>query len=256
MHETQETLQELIREGEELAPLGGNVMGYNGEFQSEYLAWRIQAISALRQAGPELEQFLLEIEKDKRSQYFYSDSVQNILGSLKGALALESRRRVVESVITAVPRPEESNRVFVIHGRDPHTREQVSRFLEEAGLVPLLLDEQSNQGLTIIEKFEKYAGVGFAVALLTPDDVGGLQGEGHESTLGPRARQNVIFELGYFIGRLGRGRVCALTKEPVEIPSDYSGVLYIPLDNSAAWKAALVKELEACGLDVDPISVI
>lgn len=142
-----------------------------------------------------------------------------------------------------------TNEVFVIHGRDEGTRAMVARFLEQLRLKPVILDEQSNQGLTIIEKFERHAQVGFAVALLTPDDVGSLQGDG--SNLNPRARQNVIFELGFFIGKLGREGVCALTKGNVEIPSDYAGVVYIPLGDSGAWKFQLVKELKAVGFEVD-----
>ena len=115
---------------------------------------------------------------------------------------------------------------------------------------PVILDEQANRGLTTIEKFESHSDVGFAVVLLPPDDEGALQG-GEESGR-HRARQNVIFELGFFIGRLGRERVCALTKGSVmEIPSDYSGVVYIPLDDSGAWRSRLVKELKSAGLDVD-----
>ena len=142
-----------------------------------------------------------------------------------------------------------TNEVFVIHGRDEGTRAMVARFLEQLNLKPVILDEQSNQGLTIIEKFEQHAQVGFAVALLTPDDAGSLQSDG--SNLNPRARQNVIFELGFFIGKLGRKGVCALTKGNVEIPSDYAGVVYIPLDDSGAWKFQLVKELKAAGFEVD-----
>ncbi len=139
--------------------------------------------------------------------------------------------------------------VFVIHGRDEGTKAMVARFLEQLNLKPVILDEQSNQGLTIIEKFERHAQAGFAVALLTPDDAGSLQGDG--SNLNPRARQNVIFELGFFIGKLGREGVCALTKGTVEVPSDYAGVVYIPLDDSGAWKFQLVKELKAAGFEVD-----
>ncbi len=142
-----------------------------------------------------------------------------------------------------------TSEVFVIHGRDEGTRAIVARFLEQLRLKPVILDEQSSQGLTIIEKFERHAQVGFAVALLTPDDAGSLQGDG--SNLNPRARQNVIFELGFFIGKLGREGVCALTKGTVEIPSDYAGVVYIPLDDSGAWKFQLVKELKAAGFEVD-----
>ena len=138
--------------------------------------------------------------------------------------------------------------VFVIHGRDNEARETVARFLEKLGLTPVILHEQSNQGRTIIEKFEQHAQVGFAVALLTPDDVGALKGD--EKNLKPRARQNVVFELGYFLGLLGRERVCALTKGNVEIPSDYDGVVYISLDDGG-WKMKLIKELKNVGFDVD-----
>ena len=142
-----------------------------------------------------------------------------------------------------------SNKVFVIHGRDDGTKQTVARFLETLGLEPVILHEQANLGRTIIEKFEDHAHVGFAVALLTPDDVGSLKAEEHNSK--PRARQNVIFEFGYFIGKLGRKRVCALVKGDVEKPSDYDGVLYIPLDGSDGWKMRLIKELKSAGYEVD-----
>ena len=142
-----------------------------------------------------------------------------------------------------------TNEIFVIHGRDNQTKETVARFLEHLNLKPIILHEQSNQGRTIIEKFEQHAQVGFAIALLTPDDAGALQGD--ERNLKPRARQNVVFEFGYFIGRLGRKHVCALTKGNVEIPSDYDGVIYIPLDDVGGWKMKLVKELKGAGIDVD-----
>ena len=139
--------------------------------------------------------------------------------------------------------------VFIIHGHDDGTKETVARFIERLGLKPIILHEQPNQGQTIIEKFERHAEVAFAIALLTPDDIGSLAGE--EQSLKPRARQNVIFELGYFTGKLHRGRVCALTKGNVEIPSDYDGVLYIPFDASGAWRMELVRELKTAGFEVD-----
>ena len=142
-----------------------------------------------------------------------------------------------------------SNQVFVIHGRDEGTRELVARFLEKLGLKPVILQEQPSEGRTIIEKFEAHADAQFAVALLTPDDAGSLQR--NKNKLSPRARQNVIFELGFFIGRLGRNGVCALTKGDVEIPSDYAGVVYIPLDDSAGWKQRLFQELDAAGYQID-----
>ncbi len=104
--------------------------------------------------------------------------------------------------------------------------------------------------MTIIEKFENYSNVGYAVVLLTPDDTCFLEGEGRE-THSSRARQNVIFELGFFIGKLGRSRVCSLYRENVELPSDYSGVTYIPYDQSGAWKLIVARELKQIGYSVD-----
>ena len=148
---------------------------------------------------------------------------------------------------TAEPSTTEPNtKVFVIHGRDEGTKDTVARLLGQLGLEPVILDEQASQGKTIIEKFESHAQVRFAIALLTPDDAGALS---NEDTPRPRARQNVIFELGYFIGRLGRDGVCALTKGEVEIPSDYAGVVYISLDGE--WRFDLVRELKAAGFKVD-----
>ena len=142
-----------------------------------------------------------------------------------------------------------TNEVFVIHGRDEGARELVARFLEKRGLKPVILHEQPNEGRTIIEKIEAHTQVSFAVVLLTPDDVGSLKEEKHDLT--PRARQNVIFEFGYFIGKLGRERVCALVKGDVEKPSDFDGVLYIPLDESGGWNNKLIRELKTAGIQVD-----
>ena len=142
-----------------------------------------------------------------------------------------------------------TNEVFVVHGTDDGAKETVARFLTKLGLEPVVLHEQPNQGRTIIEKFEEYAQVAFAVVLLTPDDIGGRHGQ--SDGLQPRARQNVILELGFFLGKLGRRGTCALLKEDVEIPSDYDGVLYIPMDDHGAWQMKLVGELKGAGLDVD-----
>ena len=142
-----------------------------------------------------------------------------------------------------------TNEIFIVHGRDEGAKETVARFLEKLDLVPVTLAEKPGKGLTIIEKFEQHAQVGFAIVLLTPDDAGSLQDD--ENDLSPRARQNVIFELGFFIGRLGREYVCALTKGEVEIPSNYAGIEYIPLDASGGWKQKLFRELGSVGFKVD-----
>lgn len=140
-----------------------------------------------------------------------------------------------------------SRRVFVVHGHDEGARETLARFLDKIGFEPIILHEQANQGRTVIEKIEAQADVGFAVVLLTPDDEGCVKGGESE----PRARQNVLLELGYFLGRLGRSRVCALKRGQVEIPSDFAGVVWESMDASGGWKQALGRELEAAGFDMD-----
>jgi predicted nucleotide-binding protein len=143
--------------------------------------------------------------------------------------------------------PLQSKRIFVVHGHDDGPRYAVARFLEKAGFEAVILSEQPNQGRTIIEKFEAHADVGFAVILLTPDDEGSARGK----DLQPRARQNVILELGYFIGRLGRDRVCALRSAGLEIPSDILGVIWTEYDKNGGWRTGLAKELQAAGYVID-----
>lgn len=140
----------------------------------------------------------------------------------------------------------QSNRVFVVHGHDEGARESVARFLEKLGLEAIILHEQANRGRTVIEKIEGYRDVGFAVVLLTPDDQGCVKG----GQLEPRARQNVLLELGYFIGHLGRHKVCALKRGQVDIPSDFAGVVWTSM-NDDSWKQALSRELADAGYEID-----
>lgn len=146
--------------------------------------------------------------------------------------------------------PASAKSVFLVHGQDSAAENITARFIEKLDLNLTILHEQPNQGRTIIEKFQDYSDVAFAVVLLTPDDRGGLASTSYESQ-NHRARQNVIFEFGYFIGRLGRNRVCALYSEGVEIPSDYSGVLFIKFDEGGAWRLSLAKEIKAAGINID-----
>ena len=142
-----------------------------------------------------------------------------------------------------------SRKVFVVHGHDEAALQVTARFLEQLELEAIVLREEPDAGRTIIEKFEAYASeVSFAVVLLTPDDLGGPAAASAQAA---RARQNVIFELGYFAGKLGRGRACLLRKGEVEIPSDLYGVIYKDMDVAEGWKLKLVKELNAAGLDLD-----
>lgn len=140
-----------------------------------------------------------------------------------------------------------STKVFIVHGHSETARETVARFVQQMGFEPVILHQQHNGGRTIIEKIEHHGDVGFAIVLLTPDDVGGVS----EAELAPRARQNVILELGYFIGRLGRNKVCALKSGELEIPSDYHGVVYQVLDAAGGWKLSLARELQGAGYEID-----
>lgn len=165
-----------------------------------------------------------------------------------------SDARIAGSDPERVAEPDADGKVLVVYGRNHEVREQVARFLMKLELEPILLDEQAALGRTLIEKLESQAGLSFAVVILTGDDVGALAAE--PDALRPRARQNVIFELGFAVGRLRRERVCALYEESVELPSDIHGVEYTPLDAAGAWRAKLARELYEAGLRFDPLKVI
>lgn len=141
--------------------------------------------------------------------------------------------------------------IFIVHGRDESVKQATARFVET--LCPersvVILHEQPSRSRTIIEKLEDHSeSVDFAVVLLTADDEGGLRGS---DAMQPRARQNVLFELGLFIGRLGRGRVAVLYEEGVELLSDLSGLAYIPVDAAGAWRMLLAREIKAAGIAIN-----
>ena len=142
--------------------------------------------------------------------------------------------------------------IFVVHGANVAWREEVARFLQQvaAAAHPVaILHEQDNRGQTIVEKLEAAAArARYAVVLLTGDDEGRRRGD---DRLQMRARQNVVFELGYFMAHLGRQHTCVLYETGVELPSDISGVVYVQLDEAGGWKLKLFKELRGAGLDVD-----
>lgn len=147
-------------------------------------------------------------------------------------------------------RDSDMSRVFVVHGRNLAAVDRVARLLRDLDLTPVVLREQPNEGRTIIEKFEAHSDVGFAVVLLTGDDIGGLA-DAKPEELRLRARQNVVLELGFFVGRLGRKLVAALEEPGIERPSDVEGVIYIPFDAGDTWRLLLAKEMKAAGLKVD-----
>lgn len=141
-----------------------------------------------------------------------------------------------------------SSKVFIVHGHDEAAKQSVARFLEKCGFEAVILNEQADGGRTIIEKIQHYTDVAFAIVLYTPCDIGRAKEEKRGKS---RARQNVVFEHGYLIGRLGRDKVCALVKDGVETPGDFSGVVYKPMDAAGAWKTEILKEMKNVGIAVD-----
>lgn len=167
-----------------------------------------------------------------------------VLGKVKMWIEAESKVKL------EVGPKASGNKVFLVHGHNQSVLQTCARFIEKLDLPLTILSEEANKGRTIFQKFVDHSDAGFAVVLLTADDRGGRVGQS-ETGQSLRARQNVIFELGFFIGKLGVDKVCALYEEGVEIPSDYHGVAFVPLDERQAWKFELAKEMKAAGLPVD-----
>jgi predicted nucleotide-binding protein len=188
-----------------------------------------------------------------------ADMQRQIQESMPGAVTrLEGLiQRIAERTVAAresdrsasVAAAPTSRSVFLVHGHNEEVKQAVARLLERLHLQPIILHEQTDMNRTIIEKFEAHADVGFAVILMTGDDRGGLKAASAD-LYQPRARQNVVLEMGFFLGRLGRQRVCVLYERGVEMPSDYSGVLFKPLD-SDVWRWELAREIDAAGIPVD-----
>ncbi len=149
--------------------------------------------------------------------------------------------------------------VFISHGKDLKPLNELKNILVDFGLVPVVLSEQPSGGKTVMEKLEAYSDVGYAFVILTPDDLGGFVEMGSKwsrpqrlrkflKTAHNRPRQNVILEFGFFVGKLGRGRVACLLKKPVEQPSDMQGIVYLSFKESLEEiKVEILKELNAAG---------
>jgi predicted nucleotide-binding protein len=197
----------------------------------------------------------------ERYKYLQEDLKRSIrlLTSLKERLPLFEE---VPSVKAAAPQAHDRDpssgakpAIFLVHGRDEGAKHGVARFIRDiTGLEPIVLADQPNLGQTVIEKFERHASkVSYAIVLLTGDDEGRLR---NTRPMKPRARQNVILELGWFAGKLGRQKVAMLYETGVELPSDIAGILYAELDAGEGWKIKLAREMKAAGLPVDMNKVV
>lgn len=235
------------------------------EWESEATRWRKFAIAALQRIsdGDALEKELARSSQGTRIGF---------LGGPPPTLADRLQRRqeaqrremdMLQSVVErlplfdaphSTPEPEGSSSVgrdiFVVHGRQKESAAVVARFIERLGLRAIILDEQPNRGKTLIEKFEtNVRTVGFAVVLMLADDWGRGPDRSDWPSKPNRARQNVVLELGYFVGRLGRDRVAALMGRGVEKPSDIHGLAYLPFDDD--WQMHLLREMKAVFPDID-----
>lgn len=223
--------------------------------------WRRDTEVAISNTFPSKEEYLERFQRihyypmfapssaADRQESFLSglQSAENMLASMVSEIEEYWEEDGIRTQVAGPTPSVATNDVFIAHGHSV-MRTEVARLIERLGLNPIVLHEQPSKGRTIIEKFEEHSHVGFAVAVLTPDDEGRAK---DTKDLRPRARQNVIFELGFFVGELGRKRVCALVDKTVERPSDYDGVVFVSLDDEEAWKLRLAKELREAGLEVD-----
>lgn len=154
------------------------------------------------------------------------------------------------SILSSMNIVKNNKKVFIVHGHDNEAKQELARVLEKSDFEAIILHEQPNSGKTIIEKIERYTDVGYAIVLYTECDKGRDKNVPIEQEKS-RARQNVVFEHGYLIAKLGRDHVCALVKGDVETPGDISGVVYVPMDENGAWQMQLAKDMQDVGLPVD-----
>ena len=260
-------IEERIAKGEELR-VDGRV--HPDKLRTWRIATHEAVVAAFGEGARQVSTFvastnLVRTPHHHRRDLDDSPELDQYLASLRGFVdVLRTKARLGTPAPAAIVPAATTTpgKVFIVHGRDDGAKQTVARFLEQH--LPredvVILHEQANEGRTIIEKFEQHAAqVGFAVVLLTADDSGALSEDVDRATtlddvkrtLKPRARQNVILELGFFLGKLGRSRVCSLMVGNLERPSDYDGVLYVPMDEQGAWRTRLGKELRKAGYLID-----
>jgi hypothetical protein len=245
----QEQFEELIRCAEKY------IRSPQQSKATAVMRWRGKAMRWLKSNAPETSLSIDFATTSPPSDLGYRGGITrgSVIGVQRGLKTLQTAGEMIpwlKNGNSAKLRPQVLNKVFIVHGHDDLMKISVARFVGQLQLEPVILHEQPNGGRTIIEKFIDHSDVGYAIVLLAGDDKGGLateQADGYRL----RARQNVIFELGFFIGKLGRSRVVALHREGVEIPSDYSGVLFVPFDKAGLWQLHVAREMRAAGMKVD-----
>lgn len=232
----------------------------------DFAAWKNQTEVVLRAifgiGHPIYESFLktrfssqvISADRPSDGAVFREKGVKSVLALLGGAklelqLMTEAPTTANDGESDRSKAPA-NGRVFIVHGHDSSLKNETARFLRDlTGEDPVILHEQPDGGRSLIEKFEASAATtGYAVVLLTADDLGRAKGEPNDR---PRGRQNVVFEMGFFFGSLGRGNVAVIHDEGVEEPGDVRGMLYVPRDDAGAWKMRIAREIDHAGIAVE-----
>jgi predicted nucleotide-binding protein len=192
--------------------------------------------------------------KDKK---FLIESI--VKGKVKGAYvctekflpSTEKNTSTNKSTISALRNL--SRRIIVVCGADDEMKQALTEALTKLSLIPLVMCEEPSQGKKIVENFNRdYADVTFAVVLLSPDDFAYAKNEAATKRK-LRPQQDVVFELGFLLGKLGKGNVLIFFREcqNFEIPTDFEGIKVTAFDDRDSWKLALIREVSNCGLAVD-----
>lgn len=260
-----EELKERILYGEECLKLEIKTIDDFEMIKKEYSLWHDYNLELLKQSFNEpYNEYRKEYDEIHSLGYFFIVGTTSLAQEIKDFVdkfnsKVDSLKKLVQKIdllksslvefedIKDKKTEFDNLKIFIVHGHDDLAKMETAKFIEQLGLIPIILHEQVSSGFTIIEKIENYSNVGFGVVLYTPCDLGAKKG--NETELKLRARQNVVFEHGFLIGKIGRKNVVALVKGDVETPNDISGVVYISMNNN--WKLDLAKELRNTGFQVD-----
>lgn len=218
------------------------------ELAEEYSHWFVASVSM---RPPSLGERITDLYKDIDQKIHRIDSIIERLE----LIPLSNATSTTTSSKNLIRASVKTKKVFVVHGHDEIAKTNLEVFLSEIGLEPIVLHRQADEGQTVIEKFEKHSDVGYAFILLTPDEIAYIKSDDSKTDSERkkefRARPNVIFEFGYFVGKLGRSRVCCLYTGDVSLPSDVSGMIYKKYTTKIDEVAySVIKDLKASGYEI------
>jgi predicted nucleotide-binding protein len=218
------------------------------ELAEEYSHYSSLAFMVGQSHNPSLGEKIDDLYKNIDKKIHRIDSILERLEIIPLSIATSATEEPTRA-------PAKTKKIFVVHGHNEIAKTNLEVFLNEIGLEPVVLHRKADEGLTIIEKFEKHSDVGYAFILLTPDEIAYIKSDedksDNERKKEFRARPNVIFEFGYFVGKLGRSRVCCLYTGNVSLPSDVNGMIYKKFTSSIEEAGySIIKDLKAAGYEI------